>query len=373
LINTRHRRVGTPVQQAVTKPSVAKAPAAKAPAAHTPKAAPAHPFHAQDRMEFARPHLMDLSGHGRAPSAVASSHAHPAPKHSGGAERAGPKLLHLSQGWTPQGQGYDARRGEVLTTYYKGHDVMLSVQNKDSGKETQQARLGGKGSVRGPSHGGGVSTDGKNVYVSDTKNIYVYSRAEVERAAKEHTPAQPSQVMAVPNPKDLKDPKTGMGLVSAGSFMAVKDGYAYIGGYSREGDGKAGAVWRYKLDDKTGSLLKDSRQGPIRAPDRAQGVTVVDGALLFTTGDKKLVYQPIKSTQDTFQADVKKRKDISNGRLDPYAQGLNVVGKELWVTYESGSAKYRDKVDKPRESIQRIPLEKLDLKAAHLRPEQLEG
>ena len=153
--------------------------------------------------------------------------------------------------------------------------------------------------------------------------------------------------------------------------MAVKDGYAYVGGYSKDGDGKAGALWRYKLDEK-GEILKNSRQGPIQAPDRAQGVTVANGALMFTTGDHKLVYQPITSTADTFHADVKKRTDISNGHIDPFAQGLNVVGKELWVTYESGSEKYRNKVHNPRESIQRIPLEKLDLKAAHLKPAQLE-
>ncbi len=297
----------------------------------------------------------------------------PAARASAASSSRGPRNLHLGAGWTPQGQGYDAKRGEVLTTYYRGHDVLLSVQDKKSGKENTKVRLGGLGPnapggpVPGPSHGGGVSTDGKNVYVADTDRIYVYSRSAIEAAERRGEVARPSQVMPVPKPSNLRDPATGIGLVSAGSYMTVKDGYAYVGAYSKEGDGKTGAVWRYKLDDKSGKLLPGSRQGPIRAPDRAQGVTVVDGALLFTTGARELMYQPIDTRGGRFRADIDKRVDISNGRIDPYAQGLNVIDGELWVTYESGADAYRDKVDHPREHIQRIPLRRLDLAEAGLR------
>ena len=264
----------------------------------------------------------------------------------------------------------------MLTTYYKGHDVMLSVQDKGSGSETHQVRLGGlspNDPAGPPTHGGGVSTDGEFVYVSDTDHLYVYKREDIEKAAKDGTEVSAFQVMEVPSDENLTDPATGIGLVSAGSYMTVKDGYAYVGGYSKDGDGKVGAVWRYEIDEKTGSIIEDSRQGPIRAPDRAQGMTVVDGGILFTTGDQKLVYQPFDSSADTFAADIGTRVDISNGLIDPYAQGVNIIDGELWVTYESGSDKYRDKVDHPREHIQRIPLEALDLEAACLTPEQLAG
>ena len=290
----------------------------------------------------------------------------------GGSVKNGPELLHLKDGWIPQGQGYDAKRGEVLTSYYNDTGVLLSIQDKGTGEEAHQVQLGGlEGSSAKPTHGGGVSTDGEFVYVADTKAIFVYSREELERAAKEGTPATASQVMPVPQPKNLKDPETGMELVSAGSFMTVSDGYAYIGSYSKDGDGKAGAVWRYEIDPDTGALVEDSRQGPIRAPDRAQGMTVVDGALLFTTGDRKLIHQPIDSSKDVFKADISKRTDISNGLIDPYAQGINIIDGELWVTYESGADKYRDNVAPPREHIRRIPLERLDLDKAGLTPEQL--
>ncbi|WP_254623954.1 MULTISPECIES: hypothetical protein [unclassified Myxococcus] len=371
LITSIPRRVVTTTQTDATKPLAPEAPV-------TPPA-PAPYF--QDGLEAARPSPVNLTGLGTKSAVAEPASVVAAPPSSSGSAPVGPELLHLDAGWTPQGQGYDAKRDEVLTTYYSDeHDVLLSVQDKGSGSESLQVQLGGldpKHPEEGkPTHGGGVSTDGEFVYVSDTRGIYVYTREELERAAKTGTVAQASQVMEVPFPEGVKDPATGMDLVSAGSYMTVKDGYAYIGSYSKDGDGKAGAVWRYKLDEETGSLIEDSRQGPIRAPDRAQGMTVVDGALLFTTGDQKLIYQPFEASADSFTANIDNRVDISNGLIDPYAQGVNIIDGELWVTYESGSEKYRDKLNpkyEPREHIQRIPLEDLDLAAACVTPEQLEG
>lgn len=281
----------------------------------------------------------------------------------------GPKLLHLDARWTPQGQGHDPERGELLTTYYRDRDVLLSIQDQDDGREAVQVVLGGKGGVPGPSHGGGVSTDGERVYVADTDRIYVYDRADLAGAAQRGERAIPLHVTTVP--PDTTDPVTGIPLISNGSFMTVKDGFAYVGSYSPDGDGKVGAVWRYALDRESGALREDSRQGPIRAPDRAQGIEVVDGGLLFTTGDRKLMYQPYDAA--AFTADIGRRVDIGAGRIDSYPQGFNIVGDELWVTYESGSYKYRDKVLLPREHIQRIPLTSLDLEAAGLKPSDLQG
>lgn len=287
----------------------------------------------------------------------------------------GPRLVHLEDGWIPQGQGYDAGRGQVLTSYYreipftdKGF-VLLSIQDKKSGNEPHKALLGGTGDFPPPSHGGGVSTDGKFVYVADTDGIYTYTREDIVEAGRNGTFAEPIDVRPVP--KDTVDPDSETGLISNGSFMTVKDGYAYVGAYSKDGDGKAGAVWRYKVNPDTGMLVKGSREGPIRAPDQAQGIAVVDGALLFTTGKHELVYQPYN--KNNFTADIDDREDISNGRIDPYAQGLNIIDGEVWVTYESGAEKYDQEVDVPRKHIQRIPLEQLDLEAAGLTPEDLEG
>jgi hypothetical protein len=291
----------------------------------------------------------------------------------------GPRLKHLEDGWIPQGQGYDDGRGQVITSYYRKSGppihslelVLLSIQDKKSGDEKLNAILGGNGDFPPPSHGGGVSTDGKYVYVADTDAVYTYTRKELADSARNGGFAKPIDVMRLPKDTEDPNPESETPLISNGSFMTVKDGYAYVGGYSKDGDGKAGAVWRYAIDPDSGKLIKGSREGPIRAPDRAQGIAVVDGALLFTTGKHELVYQPYD--KDRFTADIDGRKDISNGRIDPYAQGLNIIDGEVWVTYESGADKYDQEVDVPRKHIQRIPLEDLDLESVGLTPEDLEG
>lgn len=361
MISSLIRRLVPAVPTTPTQPATTAAPAA-------PPPAPSSYF--QDGFDTAKATPVSLDGSGKTPPVLPPFLERILPP-------IGPELVHLDTGWTPQGQGYDAGRGEVLTTYYKENDescdgksdVLLSIQDKNTGEETTQVKLGGKGAFPPPSHGGGVSTDGDHVYVSDTDAVYVYTREEIEQAARDGTRAEPSQVMPVPGDTvDPADPDTG--LISNGSYMTVKDGYAYVGGYSEDGDGKAGAVWRYKIDETTGELAPHP-EGPIRAPDQAQGIAVVDGALLFTTGKHQLVYQPFD--ERTFTADIDDRHDISNGLIDPYAQGLNIIDGQVWVTYESGSDKYEDKVDHPRTHIQRIPLEQLDLEAAGLTPDDLEG
>jgi hypothetical protein len=289
----------------------------------------------------------------------------------------GPRLNQVDNGWIPQGQGHDAGRGQVLTTYYREIGippfdrgfVLLSIQDKKSGDEMHSALLGGKGDFPAPSHGGGVSTDGQYVYVADTDGIYTYTRKEIVEAARNGTVAEPIDVLPVPEDTEDPDPQSDTPLISNGSFMTVKGRHAYVGGYSKDGDGSAGAVWRYRIDPDTGTLIEKSRKGPIRAPDQAQGIAVVDGALLFTTGKHELVYQPYD--KQSFTADIDDRKDISNGRIDPYAQGLNIIDGEVWVTYESGAEKYDQEVDVPRKHIQRIPLEQLDLESVGLTPEDL--
>ncbi len=369
MISSISSRVVTPVQTAVAKP----------PETTAKTTAPTTTSYFQDTLEVARRRPLDLSGFGNTPPAAVPALAKQHVPEAGGSTRLGPEFLHLDAGWIPQGQGYDAKRGEVLTTYYDdSHNVLLSVQDKRSGNETQQVRLGGRSPddpAGPPTHGGGVSTNGKFVYVADTEHIYVYTREELERAARTGTEAQAFDVTEVLVSENVDDPASDLDLRSRASFMTVKGDYAYVGGYSPNEDDKAGAVWRYKIADD-GSIIEGSRQGPIRAPDQAQGMTVVDGALVFTTGSQKLYYQPFEESESSFEADVEDRKEIGNGLIDPYAQGVNIIDGEVWVTYESGSHEYRDELGEgevPRTHIQRIPLEDLDLEEAGLTPEQLGG
>lgn len=53
------------------------------------------------------------------------------------------ELLHLDDGWTPQGQGYDESRDQMLTTYYQDDAVLLSIQDRRTGVEVRDVMLGG--------------------------------------------------------------------------------------------------------------------------------------------------------------------------------------------------------------------------------------
>lgn len=294
-----------------------------------------------------------------------------------------PSLLHLEQGWTPQGQGYDGTHGrdELLTTYYYDDrfltpwddseympidgrfaetGVLLSIQDRESGQQTQQVTLLGKDGGAAPAHGGGVSTDGEYVYVADSGQTYVYSRALIDAA--QVNPDTGRREVAALHVFDIPGLTQDQSeeLVSSASYLAVHDGHAYVGGYSKDGDGRTGAVWRYDIN-ADGSFVEPPH-GPIKAPDRAQGVTVVEDdagnpALLFSTGDRKLVYQPITSPDQPFAANGE-RHEVDNGQLDSWAQGINIIDGQLYVTYESGSWQYQG--EDGRQDIQTIPLEDLD-------------
>lgn len=297
---------------------------------------------------------------------------------------AGPPLLHLDAGWTPQGQGYDTGRHELLTTYYAdtngndlGDTVRLSVQDRYTGVEARDVVLLGSDKAEyaahgNPTHGGGVATDGEFVYVADTTEVYVYRRSAIDNPvwnpATGRYEVEAAHVIEMPEvPEELRGDG---GLVSdedgrsIASYITVHDGKAYVGSYSKNGDGMNGAVYRFDIDPGTGQFTNPT--GPVKAPDQAQGVTVVDGGngLLFSSNneDYSLVYQPVTNDGDAFVASYGDRKILDDSQLiDGYVEEINVIDGELWVTYESGAkgadGEYKFDVDDRHRSIQRIPIE----------------
>lgn len=292
-----------------------------------------------------------------------------------GLDLPGPTLLHSGEDkpWIPQGQGVHG--DEVLTTYtydtenFSGSaQVLLSLQDQVSGAETHNVILGG-GPVAGgapgetaaaPSKGGGVSTDGEFVYVADTREVYVYRRSDIEAAAEgDSVPA----VHVHQLPEDV-----------TASYIAVRDGVAYIGRFGSDDPGSDyyGNPELYQFSVSDGVLQAPAAQGgstattilgedsdpppPITTPYKAQGVAVThDGGLLFTAeidGDKQLVYRSPDGEERGIHG------------IDTYAEGLNIVGDEVWVTYEDGAHKYDG--DKGHSYIVRIPISDLDIDPASL-------
>ncbi len=274
-----------------------------------------------------------------------------------------PELLHLRDDdyeGIPQGQGYDGGRDEFLTTYYAkdgdtSEDVRLSIQDKRTGYETDYVQLKDEdGGELG--HGGGVATDGRWVYVSDGGKVYTYDRSLIDAAA-------PGSPVAAAHSQD----------VPVSSFLNLSpDGrYAYVGEWDKNtllpGDSSPGhpELYRYEVDHETGTLVNQS--GPQRIPNNAQGVAATDGGLLFTTswGDKagispnELVYQPFDGDQSggLRLVDSGDARDVAE--VPYYAEGINVIGDDVYVTHESGASAYQGEDGETR--IQHHDLDDLGL------------
>lgn len=262
---------------------------------------------------------------------------------------AGPELIHSGQGlpWTPQGQGYDEGRSQILTSYYGDDGVLLSLQDKDTGYEVGNVILGGDEAHGDPTKGGGVATDGDKVYLADTGQVYVYDRSAIDAATDGDTV----------DPVQVND-------VDAGSYIAVNDNQAYVGRFAQNLTGPFGdddaEPELYRYDINSDGTFGDV-SGPVRTPYNAQGVAVTDGGLLYSTSysDKpglsphNLVYQTFND-KGSFDVD----SDLDDVQEIPYyGEAVNVIDGQAWVTHESSAAKYQG--DEGISSIQRYDLDDL--------------
>ena len=319
----------------------------------------------------------------------------------------GLRLVHAGEGsdWIPQGQGHDAARGELLTTYNDGERVLLSLQatTPDCDPATADEAslfLGGDpddpDDTAGPTKGGGVATDGEYVYVADTDAVYVYRREDIDAALQPPDPPQQTAPMppllpdAQPAAPFLSLPPTptvdavaripiAPGEAFNASYLTVHDGHLYVGNFSVDpitnlasGQDYSTAdpeLRRYALDGDGGFSAAD--YDAIDAPKYAQGAVVTDTGVLFTTSlgsgitapAVDLVFQATTDTSGSFSAEGDPREV---GHLPHYAQGLNIIDGKLWVTHESAADKYRDKVDDPLDHVQIYDVDDLGLSADEL-------
>lgn len=259
----------------------------------------------------------------------------------------------------PQGQGYDAKTNEFFTTYYaqqpvngkEGYDVRLSVQDKATGLETSYVKLRTSDN-RHLGHGGGVGVTDKWVFVSDGGKVYTYDRAQIDAASGGAT--------------ILPAATTSTG---ASSFMNVSpDGkYAYVGEFDKSiwGPGNETEGWpelhRYEIEAISGKLINGS--GPEKIPNNAQGVAITKEGLIFTTSYGSSWFSPNEVIYQKFAKDpsegfaLEDRDDAKTiGEIEYYAEGANVIGDDLFVTFESGANPYREKVDDPISTIRKFRL-----------------
>ncbi|TNM39538.1 hypothetical protein FHP29_11670 [Nocardioides albidus] len=223
------------------------------------------------------------------------------------------------RGLIPQGLGYDPETRSLLQTYYPeaGGDSVLSVVDEVTGNEQTEVKLGGFGEeVDKPNHhAGGVAVDGDSVYVTDNGKVFEYSLKDIQAAV-------PGTTVQQTRPPTFVD---------AHSYSAVHDGTLYVGDHYQN------VMYAYQKD-ATGTWQQvrapDGAPLTIPTPDRVQGVLVRDGEFVFST-----------SFGRTNESAVVVQDRDTGERSDEYpfpnmAEGIVEVDGQVYVTYESGAAKY---------------------------------
>ena len=218
------------------------------------------------------------------------------------------------RGLIPQGLGYDPESGTLIQGYYtKDGESHLALIDEVTGKEIGEVRLGGydgpESTSGGPTHAGGVSVDGDNVYVVDNGEVYTYSLQDLQSRGPGETAPQ-----AMPPQTDMK----------GGSYSARHDGKLYLGDHEND--------WLYVYE--RGSDGKWHEVDQIKTPNQSQGVVVRDDELVFSTSYGR--------HQDNGSLIV---QDLDGNRQGPYhlpsmSQGVVEVDGELITTYESGAEEF---------------------------------
>lgn len=317
----------------------------------------------------------------------------------------------LGEGYIPQGQGYDEANGQLLSTYNNGESVRLDVQGSANGSRVTDVVLGGHGDFDPPSKGGGVATDGEFVYVADTDEVYVYRREDILDAAAAAT-VSAHDVIELPDGHNASFLNIRGGRLYVGEFTATVDAVQGAVDARVEGlgervsdffeainplDGDLGDYLRDQFDalnpvdididldrpellvydiadhdgQPTGTFDADASVERHTIPFDAQGVAITDTGFLFTRSygstafdvggiriqsPRELVFQPFDGGEARTVAEI-----------DYYAEGVNIVGGEVWITYESNAPEYAGKYEEntgsppDNEHIQRFPLDSLDI------------
>src|SRR6478735_1528568 len=227
------------------------------------------------------------------------------------------------RGWIPQGLGYDPATGTLLQSYYtkdgEGHGdaSYLALIDEATGAEVGEVTLGDThldadgNPVSGgkPTHAGGVSVRGDDVYVVDNGEVYTYSLAALQAASHGETVPQKAP------------PQTGL---DGGSYSAVKGGRLYLGDHEKD------ELHVYE-QDSSGQWVKVDT---VDTPPHCQGVLVRDGEYVFSASSGR--------HPDHSQLYV---QDLDGNRSEPYdlpsmSQGVVEVDGQLVVTYESGAEEF---------------------------------
>ncbi len=235
----------------------------------------------------------------------------------------GPLIPHTAatgdhRGLVPQGLGYDPGSHTLVQGYYiDDQGAYLALIDEVTGRDNGVVRLGenyidevGDSVYQGsPSHAGGVTVDGDDVYVVDNGELYTYSLADL----RDHPPGETVHQSAL----------VQKGL-SGGSYSAIKGDRLFLGDFETD------TLFVYERNDDGGWVQVQA----VETPSNCQGVHVLEDQFVFSASSGR--------HQNHSQLYV---QNFDGTRTEPYdlpsmSQGVVVVDGDVVVTYESGAEKF---------------------------------
>lgn len=263
--------------------------------------------------------------------------------------------------WTSQGLAYDGEN-LLVGSYHDGDGdgsgdspigpgltpSRLTYVDYETGVETGNVYLNGKGDVGAPTHTGGVATDGEHVWVSSNGYVYVYDKAALDAAQDSGKPVDAIDVVPTP----------------AHSYVTYAQGRLFVGDYGNN------RLYEVPLGPD-GSPQPDKAGDPIETPNNVQGVVVRDDEFIFSSSDghSGKFYRQDRTPEwydfnDREEIELKGGEPGNEDGYDSHGveEAVEIDG-EIVLAHESGAYGYQknpgSKWDEPE--LTRISLEELGL------------
>lgn len=265
----------------------------------------------------------------------------------------------LSDGMTHQGLCYDAQSNEFYITGYRsdGKASQVSVVGRDSGKEVKRLWLANTDGSVFDGHVGGITVNGKYVYVADEEGLVVYSRDDIANAQNGDTVRALGLFSTAAGGDSLKV-----------AFVHATADTVYVGEFYREenyptpdshkhttaaGDNNPALILAYKLDSSAEFGIGSQIEKAYSVPGLVQGMCVDENGRIYLSTSYAVAFSHIYiydapkqngtiavlgQSVPLFELDSSSMvKDI---KAAPMAEEIVIVDGKLYTMCESATDKY---------------------------------
>ncbi|MCH1624081.1 lamin tail domain-containing protein [Ferdinandcohnia quinoae] len=300
----------------------------------------------------------------------------------------GPVIPGLVQDLVPQGLGYYKKKDWLLTVNYldDGRPGTLTVTNATSGKLIKSVTLYNTDGTPYTGHAGGVTISKEHVWIASENYLFTLRINDLV-IAKDNDEIR--FINQIPVPVEAAYNVYDEGILWVGEFYEAKSyptdpthhidnrngvtQYAWMIGYNLQpsNDMLSEKQWNGKLDEPA---IPDY---VLSTTDKVQGAIVQKKGITLSTSygraNDSVLYRyehPLKEKPHDFVTIGEKQvplwfldgvgsKPRESIEAIPMPEGIVVVGKELYVVFESGANKYRYTTTYPMDRMLKIDLKTL--------------